>query len=146
MNEKEIIDIHQILGRLPHRYPFLLVDRVIEYVPGERLVAVKNVTIGEPYFVGHFPICPVMPGVLVLEAMVQATSLLAAEIYHGSKDELHYLVGVDMASFRRPVEPGDQLILTTSLHRVVRKIGRFHAKAEVGNKLVASAELLCTSR
>ncbi|HEX5314442.1 MAG TPA: 3-hydroxyacyl-ACP dehydratase FabZ [Gammaproteobacteria bacterium] len=140
------MDIHDILERLPHRYPFLLVDRVVECVPDERLVALKSVTMNEPFFVGHFPIRPVMPGVLVLEAMVQTTSLLVRESHYDSDEGLHYLVGVDKASFRRPVEPGDQLRLTAVLDKVVRKIGRFQTRAEVDGRLVASAQLLCASR
>lgn len=138
-------DIHEVLERLPHRYPFLLVDRVLECVPGKRLVAMKNVTINEAFFVGHFPVQPVMPGVLVLEAMVQASSILARESFEDSAKTLHYLVGVDKSKFRRPVEPGDCITLRSSLVRVVRNMARFETGAEVAGKLVASAELLCVS-
>lgn len=139
------LDLHRIFELLPHRYPFLLVDRVIESIPGQRLVALKNVTVNEPFFAGHFPDRPVMPGVLVLEAMVQASSLLARESFIDSLKTLHFLVGVDKAKFRSPVVPGDQLILSANLTRVVRRMARFRAEARVGNVLVASAGFLCTS-
>ncbi|MBT8136409.1 MAG: 3-hydroxyacyl-ACP dehydratase FabZ [Gammaproteobacteria bacterium] len=141
------MDVHRIMQLLPHRYPFLLVDRVTECVPGERLSAIKNVTANEPFFQGHFPKRPVMPGVIILEAMAQATGLLAfATAGTPDDDTLYYLVGIDKARFRRPVEPGDQLILTATLNRTRRNIWMFGARAEVDNELVSSAEMMCAPR
>ncbi|MSR13509.1 MAG: 3-hydroxyacyl-ACP dehydratase FabZ [Gammaproteobacteria bacterium] len=140
------IAIQQILEMLPHRYPFLLVDRVIECIPFESIKALKNVTITEPFFQGHFPTKPIMPGVLILEAMAQATGLLAFHSYNSRSDskKMYYLVGVDKARFKRPVEPGDQLILTARLQRRIRGIYKFEAKAHVGEDLVSSAEFMTT--
>lgn len=140
------MDIHQVLEHLPHRYPFLLVDRVLECVPGERLTALKNVTINEPHFPGHFPIKPVMPGVLILEALAQATGILTAKSMSDvpSGETLYYLVGIDNARFKRPVEPGDQLILKADLVRNKRSIWKFDASAEVDGNVVASAEIICS--
>jgi 3-hydroxyacyl-[acyl-carrier-protein] dehydratase len=142
------MDIHKIRSLLPHRYPFLLVDRVVECVPGERLVAIKNVTINEPFFPGHFPVRPVMPGVLVLEALAQATGLLAMESAPDlvTGDSLYYLVGIDGARFKRPVEPGDQLVLMAETLKRKREIWVFATEASVDGKLVASAEIMCTQR
>lgn len=147
MSENLQMDIHHIMRLLPHRYPFLLVDRVTECVPGERLVAIKNVTVNEPFFQGHFPQRPVMPGVIILEAMAQATGLLAfATAGTPEDDTLYYLVGIDKARFRRPVEPGDQLLLTATLSRTRRNIWMFGARAEVDGELVSSAEMMCAPR
>ena len=142
------MDIHKIRSLLPHRYPFLLVDRVLECVPGERLVAIKNVTINEPFFPGHFPMRPVMPGVLVLEALAQATGLLAMESQPDLREDgaLYYLVGIDGARFKRPVEPGDQLFLKAEILKRKREIWVFATEATVDGKLVASAEIMCTQR
>ncbi|MEJ7137881.1 3-hydroxyacyl-ACP dehydratase FabZ [Amphibiibacter pelophylacis] len=142
------MDIHHILKKLPHRYPFLLVDRVLEFKTGESIVALKNVTMNEPYFVGHFPIRPVMPGVLILEAMAQAAALLAFESMGTQTDEksVVYFAGIDGARFKRPVEPGDQLHLHVSLLRAKAGIYKFAAKAMVGADLAAEAELMCTMR
>ncbi len=141
------MDIHWILKHLPHRYPFLLVDRVVEAVPGEYLVAVKNVTINEPFFEGHFPQRPVMPGVLILEAMAQSCGLLAfATDGEAPGSTIFYLVGVDNARFKRPVEPGDQVTLESRLARRKRGIWMFDARATVDRKLVAEAEIMCTMR
>ena len=147
MSEPETFDIHKILEYLPHRYPFLLVDRVLECVPGEHLVAIKNVTINEPFFTGHFPARPVMPGVLVIEAMAQATGLLAFRT-NGLPPEniLYYLVGVHNAKFRQPVEPGDQLLITARIQRAIRGVWCFEVKSEVAGTVVASAEIRCASR
>lgn len=147
MSEPETFDIHKILEYLPHRYPFLLVDRVLECVPGERLVAIKNVTINEPFFMGHFPVRPVMPGVLIIEAMAQATGLLAFRT-KGLPPEniLYYLVGVHNAKFRRPVEPGDQLRLTARIQRTIRGVWCFEVQAEVDGSVAASAEIRCAAR
>jgi 3-hydroxyacyl-[acyl-carrier-protein] dehydratase len=147
MSEPETFDIHKILEYLPHRYPFLLVDRVLECVPGERLVAIKNVTINEPFFMGHFPLRPVMPGVLIIEAMAQATGLLAFRtIGLPPKDVLYYLVGVQNAKFRRSVEPGDQLVMTVRIQRTIRGIWCFGAKAEVDGVVAVSAEIRCAAK
>lgn len=143
-----MMDIHQILRTLPHRYPFLLVDRVLECKPGKSLVAIKNVTINEPYFVGHFPHRPVMPGVLILEALAQATGLLAFVSAGGSADEhgLYYFAGIDGVRFRKPVEPGDQLRLEVELLRLRRGIGKFSACALVADEVVCEGVLLCAER
>jgi len=142
------MDIHQILQRLPHRYPFLLVDRVLECEPGKRLLGLKNVTINEPFFQGHFPIRPVMPGVLVIESLAQATGLLAMETAPElmSDTTLYYFVGIDKARFKRPVEPGDQLHLEVELVNTKRGIWVFSGKAQVDGNLAASAEIMCTAR
>ena len=140
------MDIHQVMQHLPHRYPFLLVDRVTECVPGKTLTALKNVTINEPFFPGHFPIKPVMPGVLILEALAQATAILTAKSMSDEPtgDTLYYLVGIDSARFKKPVEPGDQLILKTELVRNKRSIWKFDAQALVEGNVVASAEITCS--
>ncbi|MGH8426485.1 MAG: 3-hydroxyacyl-ACP dehydratase FabZ [Gammaproteobacteria bacterium] len=139
-------DIHRILEILPHRYPFLMVDRVLECTPGERLVAIKNVTIDEPFFVGHFPVRPVMPGALVLEAMAQTSSLLIYMTHVVSPRTIYYLVRVDKAKFRRPVEPGDQLLLTASPRRSIRNMSCFDARAEVDGHLAAEAQIWCAPK
>jgi 3-hydroxyacyl-[acyl-carrier-protein] dehydratase len=142
------LDIHQVLRKLPHRYPFLLIDRVLEVEPGQRIVAVKNVTINEPYFVGHFPRRPVMPGVLLLEGMAQAAALLSFETAGEEPDErtVYYFAGVDGARFKRPVEPGDQLIFEVTLLRGKSGIYKFAGRAMVGEELACEAELMCTMR
>jgi 3-hydroxyacyl-[acyl-carrier-protein] dehydratase len=148
MSEPYQIDIHKILKLLPHRYPMLLVDRVLECVPGERVVAIKNVTVNEPFFPGHFPYRPIMPGVLMLEALAQATGLLAFETQgeaHSEK-ELYYFVGMDKVRFRKPAEPGDQLIMTVELKRRVKNIWKFDGRIEVDGIKVAEAELMCASQ
>ena len=140
--------INEIFKHLPHRYPFLMIDRVIECVPGVSLIALKNVSVNEPYFTGHFPQRPIMPGVLIIEAMAQATGILAfktAEIMP-SGGTIYYLAAVDNARFKQPVEPGDQLILEVKLARTVRGIWKFSGEAKVGGKLVASADLMCAQR
>ena len=141
-------DIMEILQYLPHRYPFLLLDRVLSFTPGQTLTALKNVTYNEPFFPGHFPQRPIMPGVLILEAMAQATGVLAfktAQELHDA-NSMYYLVGIDKARFKQPVQPGDQLILQVSLERMRRDVGRFLGEASVDGKVVASAELLCAKR
>lgn len=142
------MNIHDILKRLPHRYPFLLVDRVDELVKGERIRAIKNVSINEPFFTGHFPHRPVMPGVMILEAMAQAATLLAIESMDIVLDEksVVYFAGVDAARFKRPVEPGDQLVLDVTLGRGKAGIYKFAARGLVGDQVVAEAELMCTMR
>ena len=143
-----MMDINDILQHLPHRYPFLLIDRVTEFRAGESLVGYKNVTYNEPFFQGHFPERPVMPGVLLLEAMAQATGLLAFKtVERGARREsLYFLVGIDKARFKQPVEPGDQVILRADLLRSKRGIWVFDCKASVDGNVVASAEIMCTER
>ena len=145
---KMMMDIQRVMQLLPHRYPFLLVDKVIECTPGERLVGVKNVTYNEPFFTGHFPIKPVMPGVLIIEALAQATGLLAAETSdtERSATSIYYLVGVDKARFKRPVGPGDQLHLEANLLKCKRDLWVFDCEAKVDGMVVASAEIMCTAR
>ncbi|HIE02818.1 MAG TPA: 3-hydroxyacyl-ACP dehydratase FabZ [Thiotrichaceae bacterium] len=142
------IDIHQIFQHLHHRYPFLLIDRVLDYTKGESLVAIKNVTYNEPFFQGHFPHRPIMPGVLIIEAMAQATGILAFKTVDEPPDDnsLYYLVGVDKARFKQPVEPGDQLLIEVKLLRITRGMWKYAATTKVDNKLVASAELMCMKR
>jgi 3-hydroxyacyl-[acyl-carrier-protein] dehydratase len=142
------MDIHAILERLPHRYPILLVDRVLEIEKGVRIKALKNVTINEPYFVGHFPKRPVMPGVIMLEALAQAAALLSFETQDTLRDDktLYYFVGIDGARFKRVVEPGDQLRLEVDLDRVRGGIWKYKARAKVGEELACEAELMCTMR
>ena len=142
------MDIYEILKKLPHRYPILLVDRVLEIEKGKRIRALKNVSVNEPYFVGHFPQRPVMPGVLMLEAMAQAAALLSFASLDMELDDnsVYYFAGIDGARFKRPVEPGDQLILDVTLGRMKAGIFKFGAKALVGDEVAAEAELMCTMR
>lgn len=145
------MSIQEVMRYLPHRYPFLLVDRVTDFRPEEYLEAVKNVSINEPFFQGHFPIRPVMPGVLILEALAQATGLLAFKTQEArnegqDKQQLYLFVGIDEARFRRQVEPGDQLRMRVDLVRVVRGIWRFKAEARVSEEVVASAILMCAGK
>ena len=142
------LDILEILQYLPHRYPFLLLDRVLSITPGQSLTALKNVSCNEPFFPGHFPQRPIMPGVLILEALAQATGILAFKTAQEKPDSkaMYYLVGIDKARFKRPVQPGDQLILQVSLERMKRDVGRFLGEATVDGTVVASAELMCAKR
>jgi len=142
------MDIHKILKQLPHRYPFLLVDRVLELEKGKRIKALKNITINEPFFQGHFPSRPVMPGVLMLEALAQAAGLLAFDTLGTtpSEDMVYYFAGIDGARFKRPVEPGDQLILEAELLRTKAGIFKFKARATVDGELAVEAELTCAMR
>lgn len=142
------MDIHKILQKLPHRYPFLMVDRVLELEKDVRIRALKNVTINEPFFQGHFPTRPVMPGVMMLEALAQAAALLAFETTGSGVDDnsVYYFVGIDGARFKRPVEPGDQLILDVQLDRVKAGIYKFKAQALVDGELAVAADLMCTVR
>ena len=141
------LDINKVMEFLPHRYPFLLIDRVIGIEEGESLSAIKNVSINEPFFQGHFPGEPIMPGVLILEALAQATGLLAfsGEI-DAHKSSLYMLVGIDKARFRGQVLPGDQLQMEILLKRTMRGIGLFDCKALVDGKVVAEAEMMCSSQ
>ena len=143
-SEALTMDIHEVLRRLPHRYPFLLVDRVLECHSGKTIRALKNVSINEPYFPGHFPHRPVLPGVIILEALAQTAGILAfvtAGVYPDEQRQL-YFVGIDNARFRRPVEPGDQLILKATLTRSIRGIWKFSTVAEVDGVEVTSAEMM----
>jgi 3-hydroxyacyl-[acyl-carrier-protein] dehydratase len=142
------MDIHEILTRLPHRYPFLLVDRVLEIERGKTLKALKNVTMNEPFFTGHFPHRPVMPGVMILEALAQAAAILAFDNLGVRPDDktVFYFAGIDKARFKRPVEPGDQLMLHVALDRMKASIVKFTSVARVGDAVVAEADLLCTMR
>ena len=143
-----MLDIHQILKQLPHRYPFLLVDRVLEVEKGKRIRALKNVTINEPFFTGHFPHRPVMPGVLILEAMAQAAALLAFDTLGVTPDDktVYYFAGIDGARFKRPVEPGDQLVMDVTLDRMKSGIFKFKGTTRVGEDIACEAELMCTVR
>lgn len=142
------MDIHKILKQLPHRYPFLMVDRVLEIDKGKTIKALKNVSINEPFFEGHFPHRPVMPGVLMLEALAQTAALLAFDAMDAvpTDDMVYYLAGIDNARFKRPVEPGDQLILQAELLRTKVGIFKFKARATVGQALAVEAELTCAMR
>lgn len=142
------LDIHHILQRLPHRYPILLVDRVLELEKNHRIKALKNVSINEPFFVGHFPHRPVMPGVLTLEALAQAAALLAFESAGAAvaPDSIVYFVGIDGARFKRPVEPGDQLILDVAIDRMKAGIWKFNTQASVNGEIAVEASLMCTLR
>ncbi|HEY4128171.1 MAG TPA: 3-hydroxyacyl-ACP dehydratase FabZ [Gammaproteobacteria bacterium] len=148
MSKPPLMDIQAIMKQLPHRYPFLLLDRVLECTPGESLVALKNVTINEPFFPGHFPQRAVMPGVLILEAMAQATGLLAfATIGHPpGPNELYYFVGIDKARFREMVVPGDQILFKVKILAAKRNIWKFSGVAEVDGKMAAEAELMCAGQ
>jgi len=142
------MDIHRILKKLPHRYPFLLVDRVLEFEKDKRIKALKNVTINEPFFAGHFPARPVMPGVLMLEALAQTAALLSFESMGSDPgdDTVVYFVGIDGARFKRVVEPGDQLILEATLERAKSGIFKYKTRASVNGDTAVEAELMCTMR
>lgn len=142
------MDIHEILKYLPHRYPFLLVDRVISYEKGKDIVALKNVSINEPFFAGHFPHHPVMPGVLIVEALAQAAAILTlrTEGSQVDKNSVYYFVGIDGVRFKRPVMAGDQLILNVSIDREKKGLWKYSAHAEVDDNLVTEAKLMCTAR
>lgn len=141
------VDVTRILDMLPHRYPFLLVDRVLSCVPGKSLLAIKNVTFNEPFFQGHFPDHPVMPGVLIIEAMAQASGVLVQLSASEAKAApLYYLVKVDKARFSRTVGPGDQLQLEIVQKRMLRRMGLFSCRALVDGEEAASAEILCAER
>jgi len=142
------MDIHEVLEHLPHRYPFLLIDRVLDYEPGKSLVAIKNVTVNEPFFTGHFPQRPVFPGVLIMEALAQATGILAfkSTASKPNSNSLYYFAGIDNARFKQPVEPGDQLRLEVELVKSRRGIWKFKAVARVEESVVASADLMCAEQ
>jgi len=142
------LDIQEVLRLLPQRYPMLMIDRVLEMEPLKRVRAVKNVSGNEPYFAGHFPGRPIMPGVLILEAMAQAAGILAfgPAAGHDPSDHVYYYVGIDNARFKKPVVPGDRLEIDVTLERMMRGIGKFACVARVGEQVVAEATILCTTR
>ncbi len=142
------MDIKGILDHLPHRYPMLMVDRVVDVAPGESIIAIKNVSINEPYFIGHFPHHPVMPGVMILEALAQAAAICSFTSAGKKPDDhtVYYFVGIDGARFKRPVVPGDQLRLEVNVERVARGIWKYHGKALVDGQVAAEADLMCTMR
>lgn len=146
--ENKILDINQIKQYLPHRYPLLLVDRVVDYELGKRITAIKNVTVNEEFFNGHFPHKPVMPGVLMIEAMAQTAAILSFMTMDVKPDEnsVVYFVGIDNARFKRPVEPGDQLKMEVEILRVSRGIWKYKAVASVDGKTAVEGELMCTIR
>ena len=143
----DALNIHEVLNYLPHRYPFLMIDRVTEFVEGERIKALKNVTYNEPIFTGHFPHHPIFPGVLILEAMAQAAAILAFRSVgqEPSKDTLYLFVGIDKARFKRPVSPGDQMVFDVSIVRNRRGIWQFDASCKVDDKVACTASILITS-
>lgn len=142
------LDIQEVMRVLPHRYPFLLIDRVISCDPGKELVALKNVTMNEPFFIGHFPNYPVMPGVLIIEAMAQASAILAFKSFELTRGDnsVFYFVGIDEARFKKPVMPGDQLIIKAQIVRNLRGIWKFTGQAYVDDALVSEATLMCTMK
>ena len=146
MTADSMMDIHQILEYLPHRYPILLVDRVREVVPNERIVALKNVSMNEPFFPGHYPHHPVMPGVLIIEAMAQTAAILSFKSMGGKPDDksVYYFAGIDGARFKRPVSPGDQLVIEVKIIVCKRGVWKFSAVAKVDDQVAAEAELMCT--
>ena len=139
------MDIKEILNHLPHRYPFLLVDRVVSCEPGKSILAIKNVTINEPFFPGHFPGHPVMPGVMIVEALAQAAAILCSRTLNldPRAGYLYYFVGIDECRFKKPVVPGDQLTLDVALLRMARNVAKFNARALVDGQLVSEAQLMC---
>jgi 3-hydroxyacyl-[acyl-carrier-protein] dehydratase len=142
------MDINEVLQYLPHRYPFLLIDRVLACEPGKSITALKNVTVNEPFFTGHFPRHPIMPGVLIIEALAQAAAILSFRTMdHKADDRLvYYFVGIDRARFKRPVLPGDTLTLEVTLKRFARNMWMFSSMAKVGDAVAAEADLMCTIR
>lgn len=142
------MNINEVKNYLPHRYPFLLIDRVLELEEGQSLVAIKNVTFNEPQFTGHFPAQPIMPGVLIVEALAQATGILAfkSEVGRPKNGQIYMLVGVDKVRFKRTVEPGDQLRLSVEVMTVKRGMWKFKCEASVDGKVVTTAELMCTQK
>ncbi|SNX28297.1 3-hydroxyacyl-[acyl-carrier-protein] dehydratase [Polynucleobacter meluiroseus] len=145
MSTPAAIDINKIMKLLPHRYPFLLVDRVLEYSPKGSITAIKNVTINEPFFQGHFPDFPVMPGVLIIEALAQTAALLTFTEAK-QEDAIYYFAGIDAARFKKPVVPGDQLVMVATYQREKAGIYKFHVKATVDGELAAEADITCAVR
>ena len=145
MSKEIAIDINQIMKLLPHRYPFLLVDRVLDFTPRQSITAIKNVTINEPFFQGHFPDFPVMPGVLIIEALAQTAALLTFT-EEKADDAVYYFAGIDGARFKKPVLPGDQLVMVATYQREKAGIYKFHVKATVDGELAAEADITCAVR
>ncbi len=145
MTTNNSMDINQILEHLPHRYPFVLVDKVLSIELGKKITAIKNVSINEPFFPGHFPNYPVMPGVLVVEAMAQAAAILSFKTVNKKPDEnsVYYFVGIDNARFKRPVMPGDQLFLYVTIERMLKGIWKYKGTAKVNEQVVAEADMMC---
>lgn len=143
--ESTSMDIHEILDHLPHRYPFVLIDRVVSMKIGEEITALKNVTINEPFFPGHFPYHPVMPGVLIVEAMAQAAAILSFKTMgvKPSDDSVYYFAGIDSARFKKPVSPGDQIILNVKIDRILKGIWKYSGVASVDGNVVAEAQMMC---
>lgn len=143
--ESTSMDIHEILEHLPHRYPFVLVDRVVSLELGKEIVAIKNVSVNEPYFPGHFPYHPVMPGVLIIEAMAQAAAILSFKTMDTkpSDDSVYYFAGIDSARFKKPVSPGDQIILNVKIDRILKGIWKYSGVASVDGAVVAEAQMMC---
>ena len=144
-DNKLSMDIHEILDHLPHRYPFVLVDKVISMELGKEITAIKNVTINEPYFPGHFPYHPVMPGVLIVEALAQAAALLSFKTMDTkpTEDSVYYFAGIDNARFKKPVNPGDQIILHVKIDRILKGIWKYAGTATVDGEIVAEANMMC---
>lgn len=145
-NQLSPIEINEIMELLPHRYPFLLIDKVVDFEVGKSLHAVKNVTINEPFFQGHFPIKPIMPGVLILEAMAQATGVLGFKTIEKNDDTLYYFAAIDNARFKQPVVPGDVLDIHVEYLKERRGIGKFSCHAYVDGKVVCSADIMCARK
>jgi 3-hydroxyacyl-[acyl-carrier-protein] dehydratase len=144
-NTMNSMDIHEILEHLPHRYPFVLVDRVVSMELGKEITAIKNVSVNEPYFPGHFPYHPVMPGVLIIEAMAQAAALLSFKTMgvKPTEDSVYYFAGIDNARFKKPVSPGDQIILKVNIDRILKGIWKYNGVATVDGEVVAEASMMC---
>lgn len=138
----EVFEVQEIMGYLPHRYPFLLVDRIVEYEEMKRIVGLKNVTINEPFFQGHFPGVPIMPGVLIIEAMAQVGGVLVFKTIPNRESKLVFFMGIENARFRRPVRPGDQLRLEMTVIKVKARVGKLQGKAFVDDALAAEAEIM----
>ncbi|MDF3124307.1 MULTISPECIES: 3-hydroxyacyl-ACP dehydratase FabZ [Rheinheimera] len=146
-NQLNILEIQEIMALLPHRYPFLMIDRVLDYTPGESLTAIKNVTINEPIFTGHFPNMPIFPGVLILEALAQATGILGFKtVTERSENELYLFAAIDEARFKKPVVPGDQMVLEVKFLKERRNLWKFYGEAKVDGQVVCCAELMCARR
>ncbi len=139
------MNIHEILQHLPHRYPFVLIDRVVSMEVGKEITAIKNVTINEPFFPGHFPYHPVMPGVLIVEAMAQAAAILSFKTMGimPTEDSVYYFAGIDSARFKKPVSPGDQIVLNVRIDRILKGIWKYNATAKVDGEVVAEASMMC---
>lgn len=146
-NQLNTIDVQEIMALLPHRYPFLLIDKVVDYTPGEKLTAIKNVTVNEPVFTGHFPGMPIFPGVLILEALAQATGLLGFKtVEERGKNELYLFASIDEARFKKPVVPGDTMVLEVTFLKERRNMWKFYGEAKVDGQVVCSAQLMCARR